>query len=277
MQRAGEYGGDLGIATHRSVSQVQQYLRCPYSYYLAREVKVPQTPAAWLVQGSAFHETVEMWERTGRGMPVEDVMDWYGRAYERETQSYCEQVPDLGKWFGSGPYRAPEDLGRRYGLGLAQVERYLAWARATENTGGRHPWVLDRGYVAVEVPFEVSLGPVLVRGYVDKIDDLGSGRLRAVDYKTGNKPGSDFQLETYIVAMWLQYGLLMSGSFWMARTGKETTPIEPTHAPIEEITSIFETVDTAIRQEEFQPHPSEDNCRFCSVAPSCEYRYFFGQ
>lgn len=259
------------------MSQVQQYLRCPYSYYLARQVKVPQIPAAWLVQGSAFHETAEMWERSRREMSMEDALALYGRAFERETQEYCEETPDLRQWFGSGPYRAPEDLGRRFGLGVAQVERYIASASADLAINGRRPWTTPRGYLAVELPFEISLGPVQVRGFIDKVDDLGQGRLRAVDYKTGNSPGSDFQLETYIVALWLMYGVLASGSYWMARTGKETPAIEPVEVPIEKITSIFTDVDTAIRQEEFQPHPSEDNCRFCSVARSCDYRYFFGQ
>ena len=70
---------------HRSVSQLQQYTKCPMAYKLSRIDKVWQRPAAWLIQGSAVHEAIEAWEKSGRTMTLEE-------ATEDDLESYNQMT-----------------------------------------------------------------------------------------------------------------------------------------------------------------------------------------
>lgn len=44
---------------HRSFSQFSSWVRCGKAYQLERVRKVPQTPAWFLVAGTAFHSAIE--------------------------------------------------------------------------------------------------------------------------------------------------------------------------------------------------------------------------
>jgi DNA helicase-2/ATP-dependent DNA helicase PcrA len=58
----------------------------------------------------------------------------------------------------------------------------------------------DRVPVAVEAPFELVLGSVVVRGRIDAVFDVGDGRYEVVDWKTGTEPADPLQLAVYRLA-----------------------------------------------------------------------------
>lgn len=47
------------IPQHRSFSQLKTFLRCARQYYLSKVARVPETPAMYLVGGSAVHTQIE--------------------------------------------------------------------------------------------------------------------------------------------------------------------------------------------------------------------------
>lgn len=188
--------GNKGMSTttvappkYRSVSQRNSYDRCKYAYYLARVLKVWQKPAAWLPMGSAVHAAAEAWEKSGRTMTVAEAQDVFREEYANEVSKYTEVTPNFDWWFASGPYKAEDDLPRRYDLGLEHVERYIEWALA-------HPdekvWIAP-GYIdprcesgvdhaddcdcrepqlASELGFEFMAGDVPVRGFIDLVIEV---------------------------------------------------------------------------------------------------------
>lgn len=248
---------------YRSVSQVGD-LKCGWYYYLARVEKLVKRPAAWLPQGTAFHEAAELIETSPHPLTLEEAQTAFSEAYRREIDRYTEEVPNQWDWFPSGPYRGPTDIQRRYEIGLGQVESYMRYREA-------HPEEelvrLDDG-PAVEVAFDVLFGSVRVKGYIDQVI---KGRVR--DLKTGKKPGNDFQLATYAAAMYLQYKLLIvEGDYWMAQTGKPTKPYDLREWRLQELVDIYGQADETIRAGDFRPNPSKENCQFCTVAWHCDYR-----
>src|SRR5699024_8676110 len=150
----------------------------------------------WLYQGTAIHAACEARERSGGTMTLEEAQTVFREVYSRDTNAACDVTPNMEWWSASGPYRGKQDIARRYGLGLDQVERYYRWREA-------HPeeeiWVAPDGQLAVELEFDVDLDGVRVVGYIDAVV-LVDGEPRVRDVKTGNNPGDDFQLGTYKAA-----------------------------------------------------------------------------
>ncbi|WP_457062749.1 RecB family exonuclease [Mycobacteroides abscessus] len=265
-----------------SVSQYKQYERCPYSWYLSRVEKAWQRPAAWLPQGSAVHEAGEAWERSGRTMTLEEMQQVYTESYDNHVNTYCDVTPNLEWWFWSGPYNGEADINRRYDLGLQQCGRMLDWY-------GKHQdevvWIAPDGTPGIELGFDIDLDGIEIRGFIDLItaiyepgsmkrapEDRDLQDIVVRDNKTGNKPGDDFQLGVYAVAMAEQYGLgIERGDYWMGRTGKPTKPYDLTDWTRETVRDKFVELQDNINAGNFPPDPEPSKCKFCDVSYSCQY------
>lgn len=265
---------------YRSVSQMNQYKRCPYQYQLARIDKVWQRPAAWLSQGTAVHTVAEVREkRELKGSPLsrEEAEKVFEDAYAEAVAQYTATTPNFDYWFRSGPYRGEADIERRYGIGKEQVEKYYDWREA-------HPeekiWVAPDGTPGVELEFQMDLSGVLVRGFIDQILQLGdpqvtevNGKVVVRDIKTGNKlPDDDFQLGTYAVAMQKLFGVYATeGDYWLGKSGKPTFPYDLTEWTEERLTEEFHWLEEQIQAGNFEPDPEPSKCMFCDVNSSCPF------
>lgn len=255
---------------YRSVSQINQYERCPYSYYLQRIQKVWQRPAAWSPQGSAVHEAAEVSERSGRTLSLEQVLDVFSDSYVKHIEALTADTPNLDYWFASGPYRGADDIERRFGIGLEQTERYVDYYAKS----GEDIWTPpgSEGGGLVEYPFEMDLDGVWVRGYLDQVVRTANGGLIVRDLKTGKKPGDEFQLATYKEAINREFAVnIVVGDYWMARNGKPTVPYKLEGWTTERLTEVYHEVDSKIRAGDFPAKPEPDKCRFCSVQTSCSF------
>lgn len=255
---------------HRSVSQINQYTKCPYSYYLDRIQKSWSRPAAWLAQGSAVHVAAEKYELSGREMTLEEMQDVFRESYVEEVAKYTEETPNFEYWFASGPYGGEADIERRHGIGLEQCGKYIRWY---EEHPGEVIWVSDDGEPGIEIGFDIDLAGVPVRGFIDAIIVNDDGEVVVRDNKTGNQPGDDFQLGTYKVAMEVQFGVdgITKGDYWMGRSGKPTFPYDLTEWTQERVTEKFHELEDNIKAERFDPDPEPSKCMFCSVSSSCSF------
>lgn len=254
------------MAEHRSVSQLKQYERCPYSYKLARIDRVWQRPAAWTAQGSAVHKAIELTELQGLGL--EQAKRHFIDEYCRQISTLTEVTPRFDYWAWSGPYGGEVDIERRYRLGLEQIEKYFAWMDA-------HPeeviWLADDGTPGIELEFDIDLDGVRVRGVIDQVVKDGDG-LIARDVKTGRLPEDFVQLGVYSVALAKQFGATVSrGDFWMAKSGKATYPYDLSEYTESVVTQMFHELDRNIGAGLFPPRPQASKCRVCDVRSSCEF------
>lgn len=266
----------MAEADHRSVSQLNQYNRCPYSYYLARIEKVWKRPAAWLAQGSAVHEAAEAYERsklTAEPLTLDETLDVFSESYRNHINEACEETPNFNAWFASGPYRGEEDISRRFGIGMDQTQRFVEW---TDSHPEEVIWIAPDGTPGIELAFDVELGGVPVRGFIDAIVET-DGVASVRDYKTGNKPGDDFQLGVYAVAVattYDEYGVppIETGDYWMGRTGKPTAPYDLSDWSYDRVTEAFVGLNDALAAGDFPAIPEASKCRFCDVSASCKYK-----
>lgn len=232
----------------RSVSQLNSYKRCPHAWYLQRVLRTPERPAAWLPQGTAVHSAAEAFERSGRTMTLGEAQDVYRDAYTAGINRLAAEVPRLDYWCSSGPYRGEQDIIRRYDVGLKQVAKYLAYYEA-------HPdetiWHTPDGEPGIELAFNVELGGVKVRGFIDAVVRRG-GRVIVRDNKTGNQPGDDFQLAVYSVAVGIEHReWITAGDYWMGKSGKATKLYDLSAWTPERVAAEFAWFDEQIKAERF--------------------------
>ena len=258
----------------RSVSQLNQYTRCPMNYKLSRIDKVWSRPAAWLPQGTAFHaaaELYEVWLSYGMPLSLEEAQDIYRWFYAKGVEELCEETPNFEWWFWSGPYSGERDVERRYHIGLEQVEKFIAW----RETPGQQIWVAPDGTPAIELAFKIELDGILVRGFIDAVVVV-DGQPRVRDYKTGNSPGDDFQLGVYALAVEKLYGVRPStGDYFMAgkkgKPAKPTVPYDLSYWTERVVAERFREVEDQIQAGNFEALPEPSKCQFCDVSYNCEF------
>jgi putative RecB family exonuclease len=257
----------------RSVSQLNQYVRCPQAYKLGRIDKVWARPAAWLPQGTAFHAVAEEYERriaSSDPMELAEAKELFKEYYASGIGELADLTPNLEWWFWSGPYNGERDIERRYHIGLEQVEKFVEW----RSSPGQHVFVDIEGKPAIELAFKIDLDGILVRGFIDAVVVTNDGELRVRDYKTGNTPGDDFQLGAYSVAVEELYGVKPpQGDYFMA--GKKGSPprisgpYDLSHWTREAVSARFHEVEAQIQAGNFEPLPEPSKCGFCDVNYSC--------
>lgn len=264
----------------RSVSQLKNYKDCGHRYYLERVERVWQRPAAWFPQGTAVHRAAEVYELTGRRLTVAEAQAVFETAYTAEVNDYLAVTPRTDFWFASGPYGGEEDIPRRFEIGREQVAKYLEYFGVSGKAADIRVWVAPDGTPGIEMEFDVDLDGVRVRGKIDtvmvKINRDGKTEIIVVDNKTGLKPGDDFQLAVYAVALHELYGIVVkTGYYWMAKTtGHLTRPYDLSAWTREAVSAEFAAMDAAVRAERFEPTTDPKNCERCSVSTSCR---FFGK
>ncbi|MDG9711125.1 RecB family exonuclease [Streptomyces sp. DH10] len=253
---------------HRSVSQYQTFVRCGEAYRLEKVAKAPQTPAAWFHQGTAFHEAVELWEKSNRRHGPDQMAEWFETAWQREHAKALEVEPDTSKWLTGGKIKPAVDIERRHEKGLAQVDAYFWYAQEAE----WKIWEPAEGIKAIELPFELDLDGVRVIGYIDQVVEYPDGHLRVRDLKTGTKlPDTAFQLAMYDHALDDMFGVKPGfGDFYMAKNNAPTDPWNLQDYTREKITRWLKNMDQAVKLGLFLPNPG-DACRTCNVRRFCDF------
>lgn len=255
------------MSKHRSVSQHNTFKRCAYRYKLERIDKVWQRPASWLSQGLGVHKAMEEWELSNRELGMDELFEIYEEEFIRSVSEQSETTPNFDYWFGSGPYSGPVDIERRFNLGREQLETLVDYSISSSDK----VWTAPDGNKAIELEFNVELGGVTVKGFIDQVVETKDG-LMVRDIKTGAKPGDIFQLATYSEALRILYDVEINwGDYFMGKTGKPTKPIPITDEDRAGVHESFAWLEKEIQTGNFEPNPSRSNCTMCAVRSSCEW------
>jgi CRISPR/Cas system-associated exonuclease Cas4 (RecB family) len=173
---------EFQLPEHVSHSAINNYLRCGKAYELGK-LGVEETPAWWLLGGSAVHTATE-WIDKGEWDDAPEFA--FHLAFQQEIERTLEVYPDDTAW-------------RKAGYG-ARAQGYEHWIQQ----GPRYvkQWA-EKNYRWVHVELDVSTtlpSGVVVKGYVDRVARDGNDGWGIYDLKTGStRPDSDQQLGIYKV------------------------------------------------------------------------------
>lgn len=254
---------------HRSFSQFQTYAKCSEQYRLQKVEKAPQAMTAWAPQGVAFHTGMEEWEKSGRALTEDEVIDIALADYDRIIAAQREKAPDDADWLTGGRTKPQVDIERRREKVIEQVRGYMAYSLEHEHEF--RPAELPDGRPAVEVPFDLSINGVKVKGFIDLVLYWPErDALTVRDLKTGTKlPNDPLQLSVYGLAWYRYFGdIIEYGDFFMCKNNAPTAPYYLLDYPETVIGAWLEMMDTSEKQGLYLP-ASGDHCRVCPVRKYC--------
>jgi hypothetical protein len=283
------YHGAAGVRPpgRYAVSAVERYVSCPFKYFASSVLRLGEEPDDELVmtprsRGRFVHEVFrvffERWQQSGRSAIDADTLD-EARALARSVAE--AQLADL-----PARDRAVERvwlLGSPAGTGV--IDRLLALeADHPERVVER---LLEYRFDGVH-HFEGPDGPraVRVRGIADRIDLLEGGRLRVIDYKTGQAPGRKQSLQLPVYGRCAEQALEgRHGTSWqLAQAAYVAFGAPRAWVPLDRRQDIataladgqarfVEAVD-GIERGEFPPRPAEPyRCVFCDYSTVCRKDY----
>ena len=283
------YRGAVGARPPRTyaVSAVEQYLECPFKYYAAHVLRLPEerddeTGLTPQERGQFVHEVFERFfadwhESGGRTITTLNVADAL-TLFERVVDAKLSSLPE-----------ADRAVERTYLLGSAVASGLAERAFAFEIEQGGE--VIER---LLEHPLEGTFtfagpdGPrrVAIRAKADRIDMMADGTLRVIDYKLSKapKPARALQLTIYGVAAGQALDGYAGRTWTLGRAGyvafKEKdafVPLggrTPMPAAIAEGQARFLAAVDGIERGEFPVQPDEPfRCRWCGYAGVCRKDY----
>lgn len=254
----------------RSVSQVEQYEKCAWKFYLQRVERVTPRPAAWSIHGTAFHSAAEEYERAGRARSEEELVQLFSDQYSALINKALDQEPDLSRWLTAGGKPAGQDIEDRYRIGQEQVRQYARWSDETKPVITYVKTPDGERKLGLELYFKVTIGGVVVRGYIDQLVTEIDGSVRVRDHKTGSTK-SGFQLATYKVAVEKQFGETVNrGDWYLAKEGRLSRPVDLSGVTEEEVAERYVEMDQGVKAGRFPAAPGF-HCRFCDVSHACRF------
>ena len=263
------------MSAHRSYSQLHNLRTCGWQYKLERVDEIPSRPSCPQAAGTIIHqvtEQVDLLIEAGQDrVSVQQRADTLlGEVETQVTKQFSEHfTPETWKSYGRPTILKPngEDWEWWKAVGLPNtMDSFLDWRYDNPQWGIA---TLASGELAIEVPFNIIIEGVEVRGYIDRVMvNKTDGGLCLFDYKTGRKPQTDEQLAFYSKATGINYGAYLYGM--KSGPTKFTGPIDLSHWSDEKLNTIVVTGDTIIKQNLFLPNAGE-NCFHCSVSRECVY------
>ncbi len=232
--------GGLGL----SASDIDLYRTCPLKYKFARVFAIPQEPTINQRFGIVVHQVLERFHAGGGGS-LDSLMQLFEASWRR-----------------SGFGDSNDDLQFR-AKAVAALTRY--W-ELDQKRAGKPVW-FERG-------FSFKLGPHLVRGRVDRVDELPDGSFELIDYKTGRPKSEDdlrddVQLSLYQLAARESWEVdARAGSYYYV-LDNEKVPVAHSDDELARVKATVEEIADGILEQEFEPKPSYELCSFCDYRIIC--------
>lgn len=227
------------VAKSTSVTGLVTLARCPLQFRWAFVERLPRRPSPALRRGVQFHRSVEL-HNLGK-VPLADLDEM---AYDLAGDQGGETAIS-----GADPYEVFLD------------SRFA-----------------DRKARFAEVPIDLDVGSVRVRGRIDAVYEPEPGRWEIVDYKSGrpsDDPALDVQLQVYAIAaadgavaepvpddLSVTFAFFGGGAYGERSIDVDDVWLSGARERVKDLSERFE-------RDEFEPTPTEA-CRRCDFVSFCK-------
>jgi len=223
-----------------SPSRAGDFVSCPLLYRFRTIDRIPEPPSVDAVRGTVVHKVLEdLFD-----LPAEERTPERALAMvEPSWAALREAEPELDALF-------TDDGG----------EEAVRWLRSCRSVLERYFTLEDPRRLEPaerELYVEAVLdSKLLLRGFVDRLDEAPDGRLRVVDYKTGRsaRPGFEqkalFQLRIYALVIWRTRGVVPAMLQLVYLGNGEMIRYEPDEADLRATERKVEAIWRAIRAAE---------------------------
>ena len=231
-----------------SASGIETYERCPLEFKLRRDWSLPGRVSGALQFGAVMHLVLKDYYdalKAGRPRSEQQVLDFFRGSLE-------------GVHFDDPVQR---ELYLRDGI--RQLNRFVVLQER-----GEPPVVLQ-----TERGFDMKVGKVLVRGRIDRVDQLAGIRVAIVDYKTGTArtqidADKSLQLSIYAMAAQDLWDLAPERLVLYNVVDNSSVETRRTESQLEDARGRIHDVAEQISRGEFDPRPAY-HCRRCLYRGLC--------
>jgi len=262
--------------SHATASRIKTYQQCEFRYFLEYMIQYPPSRLGniYSEKGSAVHEALEHWANAVLGVEEKSEIDWEKILLKYYADSKLwemdQRKPDKGgfphpvvKTCESCPWASkdqrcliadkaidavdgcprPNYQGDADLINKTLTRTDFPCLATVENKDAPHGISFKRKIIGAEVPFDMELEGVRVRGVIDLVaeDPDDPTCLEIIDYKTGksmsyDKAYKDPQVRTYgAVAriLWPQYSQVMVTLHYL-----KTTPVSVPLSPADDVLTV---------------------------------------
>ena len=246
------------LPTSLSPSRVSSFTTCPLQFRFANVEKLPERPGPATTRGTIVHRALEL---LFVGSPATRTATALHDAVEVALDEYADH-PDY------------------VGLALGDDEA-TAFARECHGLADRYLTMEDPTTVreiGLELRMEAQVGPLTLRGVIDRLELGPSGELVVTDYKTGRAPSGNYELKSLAGVQFYSFlcervlGRRPARIRLMYLSTGETIETEPSAQSARFITTrtaaVWQAVERACVTGDFRPRPSK-LCSHCSFQQWC--------
>ncbi len=252
-------GSDLGLIDPghvMSASQAEAYKTCPRRYALERRLRIRSS------EDSTYARF---------GQLIHSVLHSVGERQKANRESRFDLAEAVEEFHRQLPH---------FDFGTPVVNRAFSERGEKLLTQLAERWRGERGEaIAFEKAVEANLGGVPWKGRIDRIDRLGDGRLRIVDYKASNNPITlkeakvALQLGFYLWALSQTDPRASMAEFWFPLSEGNSWKRAFDPANLAEVTRSLEQIAQEIVSEASDPDPwpakPSQACGQCQVRSLC--------
>jgi DNA helicase II / ATP-dependent DNA helicase PcrA len=251
-----------------SYSQMQTYEMCPYKYRFGNILKIPTFGNHYFSFGSTIHNTLQKFLELHFKTNLNGQTDLFGNDSDKQFPSY-EQLIEL--------YR--ENWIDQWYLDEKQKEEYREKGKGLlKNFYTDFKQKMPK-VKSLEQPFSLPLGEHRFAGRIDRIDEVADG-VEIIDYKTGKPKGE--KLTTDDRRQLLFYQIAAEDVLKLPVKKLKYYYLEDEKNPEREFIGDEKSKDklkqkflqniSDIKNQKFDPKPSQMICKFCDYKDICEYR-----
>jgi DNA helicase II / ATP-dependent DNA helicase PcrA len=252
-----------------SFSQIAAYEKCPLQYKYANVLKIPVFGNHYFTFGTTIHNSLQKYLEQSFKIANTFQADLFGSSETKRAELL--PIEDLYKiydenWLNDW-YEDEAQREKYYKRGKELLKNFY------DDFHEEKPEVK-----LLELPFKLKIGQNLFMGRIDRVDQLAEGKVEIVDYKTGQAKDGKLntddrrQLLFYQIAAEEALGLKVEKLTYHYLEGNIKAPFVGKDADKVKLKQRFVDNVEAIRQQKFEPTPSEFVCKGCPFKDICEHR-----
>jgi putative RecB family exonuclease len=247
-----------------SPSRAADFKVCPLLYRFRTVDRLPEPFSPDAVRGTLIHKVLEdLFDLPAADRTPERARDLLAPSWD----SLLSDEPDLAEML-VGAEDDQLDFAAWFASCAEVLDRYFT----LEDPRRLEPAERE---LYVEALLDSKL---LLRGFVDRLDEAPDGRLRVVDYKTSRSPGEGFeakalfQMKFYALALWRTRGVLPSVLQLVYLGNAEVLRFEPDEADLlateRQVVALWQAIRRAEQDGDWRASPSR-MCDWCAHKALC--------
>jgi putative RecB family exonuclease len=245
-----------------SPSRAADFKACPLMYRFRCIDRLPETPSPVAARGTVVHAVLEqLFDLPSGERTPAAAKELLPHAWDR-VRAEDPEVADL----------FPDDVdGAECAAWLDSAAELLASYFSLEDPRRIEP-------ESRELPVDVVIDGVRLRGIIDRVDVSPAGDVRIVDYKTGTSPREAFegkalfQMKFYALVLWRMRGIVPRQLRLMYLADADTLSYQPDLDELlrfeRTLLAIWRAIERAMRTGDFRPNPSR-LCEWCDHQARC--------